>query len=558
MKKMVSFVIIFVLLVFTVFAIFIATFDANRLRPHITRQLETLLGYPVRLGPLSLHWKPQLSLTAKNIEILSESSPQAIRLFSIEEMRASLKLSSFPKGDIQFLSLTLVSPKLEFVQQPDGSFYLQGFHPSGERVILPSMKGQHIQGKNKITKDAPNLFIDELKIENGEVSLMNNSLTFPWHTSFKDITVHAKNLSFFNPVEISMTGSFLSPTSNVRATFPLMLPTKHRLGSLNSFQIVFDLSSVDGSELMNHFPIFKSFPMGDKLSGLLQIEGKAALSFQPLFIQNPQIRFAFHETDFAFQKIKTPFRHSNTESMLEKNRFSISHLQTLIGYGLFHIKGAIEWGEGQRQIIFEGKIRSMNSKDLISDPSPDKPRLETQFSMTYEGSAHAMNRKEFKETLAMKGEIQSEILKISDFNFLHEVLSEIPIPNLVNTLLLNLPPDTAFHIKRPYTECLPFQFSYVLSHGRLSTGPLVLLSDSFILNGEAMAELDGTTTIKGVLSIERDISQGFFQVVEELRVLEDSEKRLQIPLQIQRNPSGDIRIFLDSKYLQERLKTARA
>lgn len=105
---------------------FLATFDADRYRPLVVRQLESALGKPVRLERVSLGWRGGLALQLKGLAVSGvEWTAQA------EQVSATVRLLPLLRRQLQLSSLDI----------RDGRLRLRGLIVPIERLTVEATAG---------------------------------------------------------------------------------------------------------------------------------------------------------------------------------------------------------------------------------------------------------------------------------------------------------------------------------------------------------------------------------------------------------------------------------
>ncbi|MBI3087459.1 MAG: hypothetical protein HYY91_01015, partial [Candidatus Omnitrophica bacterium] len=91
--------------------IFLATFDADRYRPVVVKQLASALGRPVRLERLSLGWRGGLALQLNGLAVFRDpASPEPIA--QAERVSATLQLLPLFQRQLELSTLDIANGRL--------------------------------------------------------------------------------------------------------------------------------------------------------------------------------------------------------------------------------------------------------------------------------------------------------------------------------------------------------------------------------------------------------------------------------------------------------------
>lgn len=177
--------------------IFIATFDIDRYRTDIAREISRQTGYPVEMGSLSLRFQKGIVLEVKNFSTQGELKPGG-ETFSFEANRLFLKLAieRLLKREICVNEARLESPKLSIAKLPAGKETL----PQEKLPPPPSPSTASSQGSGS----APLEFkMSEIYLTDGLVVYVDNVAEPPLSIKVYDINLEAFDLSMVTPVRFN-------------------------------------------------------------------------------------------------------------------------------------------------------------------------------------------------------------------------------------------------------------------------------------------------------------------------------------------------------------------
>ncbi len=124
MKKLLVLLAAVLLILAAAAAVFIATFDLNKYRPRIVKELEMVLGRPVRIERLSLAWRGGIAVDIGGLSI-DESTPHAGSMIQAQRISTVIQLMPLLKKTVVISSLEIARPVISVERLPDGHFNLQ-------------------------------------------------------------------------------------------------------------------------------------------------------------------------------------------------------------------------------------------------------------------------------------------------------------------------------------------------------------------------------------------------------------------------------------------------
>ncbi|MCA9397029.1 MAG: AsmA family protein, partial [Candidatus Omnitrophica bacterium] len=122
MKKFLLLIVLIVVLLVAGLAVFVSTYDINKLKPKITEQLSEVVGNPVSIGHLSLHLGAGIRLAIEDFVITENNAPA----LQVSEVEGSLKLIPLLRKQVQVGTVKLMNPVLHLRKNPDNSIQVQG------------------------------------------------------------------------------------------------------------------------------------------------------------------------------------------------------------------------------------------------------------------------------------------------------------------------------------------------------------------------------------------------------------------------------------------------
>lgn len=99
--------------------VFFLTFDADRFRPQIQREMQALLGQKVEISRISLGWRLGPALQIEGFRILSQDSQQPV--LTVDVFGAQMEFQPLLSGRIQISSVFAERPRIFLVRTSGGA-----------------------------------------------------------------------------------------------------------------------------------------------------------------------------------------------------------------------------------------------------------------------------------------------------------------------------------------------------------------------------------------------------------------------------------------------------
>jgi len=241
MKKfllVLGFVLLFVI---TGFAIFIATFDADRYRPLLVDRLQQAIKKPVKLDHISLGWHDGIALQLQGLAIKEEAHLADEPLIQVESASALVRLLPLLHKEIQIASLQLSQPKIHVVRDAQGKINLFGLAAVASPAAASS-EPVPVGG-------TPVAFqIASLRIDNGTVH-WDDAMTQPSMSMWiKSLTVVVNNIVLGQPMDVDLKAAVAADTQNLHFSGRVTPPSAAHEGSIE--RVIFDLEHVPLEQLL--------------------------------------------------------------------------------------------------------------------------------------------------------------------------------------------------------------------------------------------------------------------------------------------------------------------
>lgn len=237
MKKALLVVVILAVVAAAGLAVVIATFDADRYRPLLIRQLEQALKRPVQLQRLSLGWRQGLAIRLQGLVIPDEPAA-AEPLLAVESADALVKLLPLLRKDVQVTAVILTKPRVHVARDAQGRVNLLGL----AAVAAPAGAAAPQAGQ-PVT-----VAVQTLRLQDGSVHWSDASTRPATELWLKALQVHVRHIVPGEPMDVDAAAALNSATQNLTFSGRVTLPGPGTAGSVEEMRL--DLKGLPLQSLM--------------------------------------------------------------------------------------------------------------------------------------------------------------------------------------------------------------------------------------------------------------------------------------------------------------------
>ena len=491
-------------------AICLATFNADRYRPLVVKQLESALGRPVQLAHLSLGWRGGIALELKQLAISSKAATTEPAV-QVETLSAVVRLLPLLRKEVQVSSITLIRPRVQVRRDAQGNVDLLGL---------------------AVVAGPASLNIASLKVEEGSLHWTDAMASPPvdlWVTSL-DATL--KNVSLTRPIEFQLRLAAFSDGQNLHLRGRLQMPTKDRAGLLEGVRLETDFNRLNVAQLTQALPAVKEAGLRELAGNLVVSIDRAGLDPQGLGQLAARVRLSGGRLVLA--RLGSPIEGVTVEALAQRGRVDLRRGAATFAGGTIAATGTMEQLKTQPRASLHVTIDKLALDALLPTPGPDEPQLRGRLSASFHGTGQGLAIPQLTQTLSGEGHLAISDGVIANLNVLREVFRRLSIfPGLVETLQARLPESSQAKLAARDTVLQPIEVSVIARNGALAFDHLRVATDSFELNGAGRVGFDGTFMCQSMLQIDPALSAAIIKSVKELQPLTDTGGRLQLPVVIQ-------------------------
>lgn len=541
-----------------VLAVFIMTFDIRHYKPRIIQELSFALSREVQIDQLRLDFKfdKGLTLVVKGLSIADDPSFSREKAVTADLIYLNTDiLALIFHRQIAIAKIEISGPHIHLVRNKDGLLNVQTLfgRNAGDNGIresprensipaaVPTMTSAHT-GETKDTIVIPRMLIHAVRIENGALTFVDESLEPSLTIPLQQIDFQATQLSLEKPFPFEASARLWADQQNITVDGEIALDIKSNQVNLQKVRLGTDLSLLR----------LRTMPFYGVLMEQLLLEGDidGKLTLQDIALRADQNGLAAFSVNcdltggrVSSGLLKQPLEDVHGRFHADESNIAINELAAAYASGT--IGGQGRWSDYGRSnmLMFDFKIDGVQLGELIPRASmpvlsdTGKPLgVEGGIYAVFDTEGHGAQISELRETLQGDGSIEIRGGKLLNINLLRFVLDKLSfIPDLIQKVEANLPQRYKNGLQLPVGSLweeetvLERVVSTVRFKDQVLSFNAELQADGFAITARGNLDLDQNLVLAADLFIPTDLASSMIASVPELSYLSDTSGRIHIP-----------------------------
>ncbi|MCB9772185.1 MAG: DUF748 domain-containing protein [Candidatus Omnitrophica bacterium] len=266
----ISVILILMILAFIGGIIFLKNIDIQKYRPQIVAAASNALGRNVDLNAIDLTVSLEKGIRL-HIEdfVIAENPDFGTNSFvHIKEVNAGVDILAFILSrQITVPSVQIVAPRIAIIRNASGILNIQ--------TLGPVVNKSAATGKPPAAMVLPAILINSFKIENADVSLIDQSVSPQLQLDISKITVDIQHFSFVNSFDIVLDAAILTAEQNFHLQGKTQLRQNITELKLSDMNVVLDLGHLP-LERMKNWSMLAGIPLPQVLDGEVELKIKEA------------------------------------------------------------------------------------------------------------------------------------------------------------------------------------------------------------------------------------------------------------------------------------------
>lgn len=212
MKKILLVLAAFIVLGLGALAVFIATFDADRYRPMLVKEMERVLGKAVELQRISLAWDGGIAVQFRGLALYETAQPSGEALLRVDTVSALLRIAPLLQRRVEVETVRISRPQVRIVRLPDGQLNMIALAAMGAPAAA---KGQTVQAPSG---QSLSFDIEQLVIEQGTVWYQDAAARPPVALELRLVDATVRHISLTGPMDVELDAALGAPQQNVHVS----------------------------------------------------------------------------------------------------------------------------------------------------------------------------------------------------------------------------------------------------------------------------------------------------------------------------------------------------
>ena len=218
--------------------VLIATFDADRYRPLLVRELEKALHKPVKLERISLGWQGGIALQLRGFAVFDDPGTAGEPLLDVRQASGLVRLRPLLHREVDVSSLVLSQPTVRLTRDAQGRVNLLG-------LAVAAAPARASSGPHRTAGEPVSFSIASFQIHDGTVH-WSDALTSPQTELWlKHVELQVKAFSLTNPIDVEMSGAVAGEAPNLRLRARVRLPNQTSAGAIDHAQFSLDRIAIE-------------------------------------------------------------------------------------------------------------------------------------------------------------------------------------------------------------------------------------------------------------------------------------------------------------------------
>lgn len=555
----VGFLIMLIMISISIF-IFIKTFNINRFKPQIIKQVTQAFGREVQLEEigLSVSISQGVAVHIRGLRVAGHQAFSEDNFINIKSIRMGIDVRSFILNrEVRVSRIDLESVRIVIIRDEKGRINAQTLAVSqknnGGLPATPPQNNppQENPPTTQVAVSLPfKLLIQSFQIKDATIVYIDRMLDPNITVEFSNVNVDVRDFSLNEACDVSLEASLFSRQKNIKAKGQLIVDSKDFSVVLRGITIDSDLSDLSLPLLEKSLPMVQPAGFKDNFEGRVHVDidkvilNQTGLAGLILKSDLSSGRVSFKQPALSLTNISADFDATEKDLQIKKSSMTVAG-------GAIAITGRV--ADYLKNQAFSGHV-TLNDLDL-NQLVPKVESIEFQGKMsgqfTVNGQGFAPDA--IAQTLSGKGTLEIKEGKLVNINVLQVVLDKISmLPKLVDKLNENLPEKYKEKLKEKDTAFSKIQLNTTIAGKNISLDDAEITSDVFTITGQGNMSFDQRLTLEAGIRIPQDLSQSMVATSQGLEYLLEDTGEIFIPIKI----SGKVpalAFFPDVEYLGKKI-----
>lgn len=517
-------------------AAFIATFDLNRFRPMILREIKNATGKEARIGRLGLAWKGGLAARAEGLALFDKGDEEPDAALDYALVR--VQIAPLLRKQVRVTGVWIVGPRLVIEKFPDGSLSVAGIRPPSGAAFATE-RGGPVQQARSVDGSAAlvgGFLVDSVQIQDGKFRYIDRTSPEALDVTISDFDADVKNVSLKGPVSFAARASVFGSKQNLAIGGRVTPPDGNEAAVVDHFTLQADLGAIDLRQFSDSVPSVRA-------AGLRSLDGmlKASvdrLALDPAGMAGAQAAVTLKDGAVSLASVPLPVESIQLEASLQNGAAEVKNLSARFAEGTLQFSGTVNDLPRRAVSTFRASARELSIGKLARAANPRVPRLEGHVSLDFEGRAQGLNGPAVTHSLWGQGRLAMKDGVLVNSNLLRTVVDKLAqIPGVGKAAISRIPPQYLRKLDEPNTVLRPFETPFAVREGRLFFDRLQIPTDLFVLAGAGSVGFDRSIAMQAAIFFDPGLSKALAAAAPPTQYFANAQTgQLEIQLSIQGVP----------------------
>ncbi|HRZ39574.1 MAG TPA: AsmA family protein, partial [Candidatus Omnitrophota bacterium] len=516
--------------------IFVKTFDLNRYKDQIVRQMSAQIGREVAVGHLDLSFSftKGVALLVKDLSVKDSVEAPSGVWATVENIELKVLLKEYlSEKKIVFSSIRLVTPTVGIdlgqVLSADGEKPSSDGPADGPASVSQGAGAEKTEDKEPFDLSTFQLLIQSFEIVDGRIQVKSDGEILARDVLIDHFDFKIANFSIQEPFDFSLRCAALGSRNALDVNGHVRLDLQQMQARLDDVVLKSNISDLSWDDIRATFPQASA-------SGVTAIGGELAVTVNQMIVSGQGVPILTVMADLingsvAMASLKKEITNIELHSEYSNNNLEIFRSSLNIGQGRVDIAGKVNDLLASQKFDFDLNFKDIQLADLVPDVHPQiHPVALLNGKTKIQGSG--FDPEQMLKTL--QGQLQFDITeaKLPGFNLLKFVLGQIsPIPGLDTMVRSSLPEKYTSQFDREETIFQNIALESKVSDGALSIPQLRIGSELFELLSSVKVGFDQSLVFEGNVMIPKELSAELVADIPQLDSLKNEAGAISIPLQ---------------------------
>ncbi|MBF0252460.1 MAG: AsmA family protein, partial [Candidatus Omnitrophica bacterium] len=480
MKKIFLIFFILLFLLAAALTVFLMTFNIDKYKPMIISKTEEATGKGVAIDDIDLSFKDGLGISFLGLSIYPDQLKKGSPSLSVKSGTMLIDIFALLKRKAIVNKLIFTSPAIKVVRDANNDVSVGSFDIKPSTENTP--ESQAITAGSS-QPQSPMLFsVALLEINNGTVSIEDNTVSPPLSFSINDIDINIQDISLVDPIKFSVKAGVFGTLQNIISKGVLII-SPDGTAKLENSVLNIDLSKINMKDVFNTFPSLKNSNLSTDITGKFDLN-VFSLPLAPEKMKDADAKLDLSSGKLLFNNMPTAFSDIKMTADLKNDSLSVSNASLNFAEGAINASGTVENLSGNQFSALKVDLKKLSLNALVPPTKSNSTYLSGYISADIKSTSQGFNWPLMANTINASGNLSLRDGLINNMNILKEIFSQMSmIPGLEDNLKSRLSDEYKQHLTQKDTVLYPIDVAAKIENGSLRCDNINIKTDHLTIQG---------------------------------------------------------------------------